>query len=179
MLAWHARALGTPLNSSEHLSSLRGIPCTCCRHSDLSISYEAGKPHKEWGLSPAALGSTRGHKPGLGAGFCSLCQNLLSMEYIPQHHSDSLPSHAKAPWQLLSAPLSGNFIVTLLPLGCSHCACSEQLFPPCLLHCHSSASWERLCALSFPGFLFRMTFSQPPPFPSIFKPDSYFRLISV
>lgn len=112
---------------------------------------------------------------------CSLCQNLLSKEYIPQHHSDTgtFPSSAKAPWQLLLAPLSGDFIVTVLPLGCSHCACSEHLFPPSLLHCHSSAFWERLCAPPLPGVLVRMIFSQPPLFPSVFKPDSYFRVISV
>lgn len=137
-------------------------------------SYKSGEPHKERGLSPAALGgSTRGHKAGLGAaraGFCSLCQNLLSMEYIPQHHSDTgtCPSSAKAPWQLLLAPLSDNSATI-----------ATGMFSLCLLWAVVSSQSPALSLLSlmrkalcssFPQFSARMIFSQPPLFSSIFKP---------
>lgn len=181
---WHLRVLGTPLNSSEYraLNSLFeefSVPVAGTQIWDPASQENHTRSESCHLLHSAA---PEGTKQDLRQhGLCSLCQNPLSKEYIPQHHSDTgtLPSSAKTPQQLLLALLWGDSIVTVLLLGCSHCACSEHLFPPSLLSCHSLASWERLCAPPLPSVLIRMIFSQPPLFLSIFKPDFYLRLISV
>lgn len=139
---WH------PIKQLRAFLSLWGIPCTCCRHSDLSILQVRKKPHQQWGLSPAALSSTR----------------TRAVFPVPKpapkgiFHSTTVIQALPPAGPRLSAPLSDNFIVTL---GCSHIF---MLSPPSPLHCHSSASWERLCAPPLHSFLLRMIFSQPPLF---------------
>lgn len=178
ILTWHPRVLGTPLNSSEHFFLSEEFPVPAA-DTQIWAFHESGRnPSSSEGCHLLHSAAPQGMEQDLGqqrlCSLCSLCQNLLPKEpsTAPQWYR-----HFPQQGQGFSTPLRWFYSDTGMFSLCLLWAVVSSQSPALSL---LSLLRKALCSSS-PQFFaqddFLSTITSFSPF--IFKPDSYFRLISV